>query len=109
MSRTDKTAPWDVKIFYYPGWLEEFHDHRDGECDLPPKPRNCKDPGHEFWRWNRGHCYWVASYTQFWNNSMSNCPCSMCHGYWMWEDDRSPRAQRRIARRYCRDGWRDEY
>jgi hypothetical protein len=115
MSRTDKTAPMQVKLFYYKDWLEEYHDHRHGDCDLPPRPRNPKDPGLSLWYGGERHgdtrCYWVANYRTFWRSGMSNCCCGLCRPKWgsSWSDGNSPREQRRKARRYCQDGWRDEY
>jgi hypothetical protein len=115
MSRTDKTAPYYVQLFYYKDWIEEYHDHTSGECDLPPRPRNSKDPGLELWyggsRHNdETHCYWVASYSNFWRSGMSNCCCGLCRPKWgWWQDGRDPRSQRRAGRRYCREGWVQEY
>lgn len=116
VSRTDKTAPYHVKLFYYKDWLVEYHDHTRGTCDLPPRPRNSKDPGLELWYGGSRHndetqCYWVANYHTFWRHPMSNCPCNLCRPPWdsMYADPRSPRRQRREARRYCRDGWMKEY
>jgi hypothetical protein len=114
MSRTDKTAPWPVRVLYYPDWLDEYHDHREGECDLPARPRNMKDFGSRYRLFYGGRrdvdetrCYWVASYSQFWTHPLSRCPCPLCKRYAF--ETRPADAQRREARRYCQDGWRDEY
>ena len=107
MARTDKTAPWRVKMFYETCWLEEMHHHENGVCDLPPRPRSPKDKGWEFHQWNRGYCYWVASYSQFWTHPLSRCCCPMCKRYAYSKDP--AKADRRAAKRYCKDGWHDEY
>src|SRR4051812_33687946 len=113
MSRTDKTAPSRVKMFYYPDWIEEYHDHRHGECDLPPRPRNPKDEGLEYWyggtRHNKEtHCYWVASYTNYYTHGLAQCGCSIC-GRDAYESMPRRKRQRIEGRNYCRNGWEKEY
>lgn len=109
MSKTDKTRPYWVKVRDKASYLVENHDHRDGVCNLPerPTPHNRADYN---WAapWQSGDCQWITS-AEFWSSPDALCPCKMCHGSYGWEDGTSARAQRRKARRYSRDGWRDEY
>jgi hypothetical protein len=104
MSKTDKTAPWSVRVFNRPSWLEEHHDHRDGVCDLPPRP----EPGDDvelFATWP-GHCAWIAS-RDFWCDRANACGCKICHQ----SDERhhENRQQRYRGRRYAGHGWQAEY
>lgn len=104
MSRTDKTAPWRVKAFYYASWVEEYHDHSRGECDLPPHATQ------ENLGWVPGrdsNCGWTWSIEMV-RHPLQRCGCSMCGYDAYWSIPRRKR-QRIDARRYCRDGWRDEY
>ena len=103
MSRTDKTAPWRVKAFYYPSWVEEYHDHRDGVCNLPPQATQ----ENLDWIPGRGKCGWVWSMEMV-RHPLQQCNCKLCRR-WGWDLKNTPRGKRRAARRYCRDGWRDEY
>ena len=102
LSRTDKTAPWRVKVFYYPTWVEEMHDHINGVCDLPPRPtRDNVDWFH------RGSCGWVYS-MEFMRSSMARCACKMC-GRDAYEKMPRRRRQRIEGKRYTRGGWLKEY
>ncbi|GAB2732442.1 hypothetical protein [Nocardioides pakistanensis] len=74
MSRTDKTRPWDVKCLDDPSWLVEVHDHRNGVCDLPERPRRMTSP---FGSTERGACTWAAT-REFWANRANGCGCSRC-------------------------------
>lgn len=114
MSRTDKTVPLTVKVFYYPEFLEEYHDHREGPCDLPPRPTSAKQwPEFELHHGGKRdddetRCYWCANYATFWSHPLTRCSCPMC-GYDAYCSVPLRKAQRIEGRRYCRDGWRDEY
>lgn len=99
MSKTDKTNPWYVKQHYEHSYIEEKHDHRFGPCDLPPRPTE-KDT----LSWQQTGCFWYPSF-DYYRSRWAKCPCYMCHGSW-WE---TPRKHRHDAKRYCRDGWRNEY
>jgi hypothetical protein len=103
MSRTDKTAPWRIKAFYYPSWVEEYHDHSRTECDLPPRATL----DNVSWMPARDECGWVFA-REFVCSDMARCSCYMC-GYDAYRSVPLRRSQRYKARRYCRDGWRDEY
>lgn len=103
MSKTDKTAPYWVKMMYEPRFLTEVHDHRFHDCNLPSRPATAKDI-----QWHGGKdrpCFWYVDHS-FWRSRWGKCPCWMCHGSW-W--DELKQSERRKAKRYCRDGWRDEY
>jgi len=70
LSRTDKTAPYFVKMQWIP---VAHHDHRFGPCTLPEKP----NPKYVWtWRERYGKCYWDTD----WNHPIYRCGCSMC-GY----------------------------
>lgn len=58
MSRTDKTRPLSVRVMDRRRNLEEFHDHTDGPCDLPPRPRGRAEM---LWAPGDTRCGWVAS------------------------------------------------
>lgn len=105
MSRTDKTAPWQVKAHYEPYYLIEQHNHEDGVCDLPDRPK----VGEEIsWR-GHPHCYWDYSY-EFLCSRWSRCGCSMCSPGPGWpEDYRNAKRQRREGRRLARDWWREDF
>lgn len=107
LSRTDKTAPWSVKAHYKSTFIEESHDHRDGVCNLPERPA----PGDPTWsHWGSvqdGNCVWKISY-EFLSSSWSRCACPMCGYDAYWSVPRRKR-ERMEGRRYCRDGWVDEF
>lgn len=108
LSKTDKTNPHYVKWFYEPNYLEEIHDHRFHDCNLPPRPKPGDGSFPDSVRWYGNHdrpCFWWPS-LHFQRSRWARCGCWMCHGSW-WEDRN--RNDRRKAKRYCRDGWRDEY
>ena len=55
------------------GAYEAHHNHRFGECDLPPKPTKRGDVG-----WvGRGRCCWTYS-KSFWYTH--RCSCDLCGG-----------------------------
>jgi len=96
MSKTDKTAPFWVKLMRGDLETEELHDHTDGPCDLPD--RTMKDA------WTRPHktrCYRVFVYS-----GVHVCCCRMCHGDYGFDIPPS-RRQRINSRRACRDWQRD--
>lgn len=98
MSKTDKTRPWRVRALDKPTYLEAVHDHTlPLPCDLPavaawvsPAPTRCS---------------WQPS-VEFWHTPANRCGCNLC------ADTSGRRAkrrrQRRQARTFTRDGWRDE-
>lgn len=102
MSRTDKTAPWRVKVLYYPAWVEEYHDHTGGECDLPARPAvgNVSNVA-------GGNCGWTFS-MEFRCSGMQRCGCRMCNRDPFYEVPKRKR-DRMAGRRYVRRGWRKEY
>lgn len=59
MSRTDKTRPLAVRVMDRRRHLEEVHDHTDGPCDLPPRPRGRAET---LWGTADTRCGWVASH-----------------------------------------------
>lgn len=104
MARTDKTAPTWVKAHYDPRFLEEAHDHRNGVCDLPPRP-SAPDEAAIRWR-GPGSCRWTLSLA-YWHSPVARCGCDMCDG--TNSEGSRRRRDRRAARRYTRDAWRSEY
>jgi hypothetical protein len=104
MSRTDKTNPYFVKWYYEALYLEENHDHRYHACNLPPKPliREAREI-----KWNTDDCHWYPSPT-FMRSTDARCSCYMC-GYDAYESLPRYKRQRIEGRRYCRDGWMEEY
>lgn len=93
MSRTDKTAPYDVKMLWIP---REKHDHRFGECNLPDAP----SPEREPWSVRYANCYWDTN----WYDPIYRCGCGMC-GY---DNRRAARASRLKAKAAIRAGrWDD--
>lgn len=87
---------------FYPSFVKEQHNHENGVCDLPPRPT----VDNVAW-WHKDSCGWVYS-SEFWNHGLARCSCYMC-GYDAYRSVPLRKAQRIEARRYCRDGWRDEY
>lgn len=104
MSKTDKTAPWRVKVHYAHEYLEEHHDHSKGDCDLPPRPKVGED-----FSWPRFHgqvnCYWDFSFA-YYRSPWARCGCDMC-GYDAFQTPRRKR-QRKEGKRIARN-WRDEW
>jgi hypothetical protein len=93
MSKTDKTAPFWVKMMRGDIASAEVHDHADGICDMPD--RTARPGGTSV----RG-CRRVFVYT-----GTNVCCCAMCHGNWGVR----PGKRRRIeSRRMCRD-WDTEF
>jgi hypothetical protein len=95
MSRTEKTAPFWVRLRH--GTLEavEHHNHAQGPCDLPP------EIGRDFWNRDR-RCNYEFRYT-----GTMTCCCRMCHApdY----PDRTERQRRRRERRQQRSQLRRHY
>lgn len=109
MSKTDKTNPYFVRFFYEPSYLQPVHRHELHDCDLPPKPRP-QDVDEILWHGKpEESCFWWPS-LEFWRSRWAKCPCPMCHGfYYDQSNPKHPRQQRRNARRYAKELWRDEY
>jgi hypothetical protein len=127
MSRTDKTAPYRVKVFYYPKWVEEYHDHNHGlPCELPekPTPQNLdqydqfvlidgewvpyKSVPHAVRRSKpfRNTCHWTASH-EYRCSGMARCGCAMCKGL---NYETAPNKKTRMSsRKYVRGAWKLEY
>lgn len=105
MSKTDKTAPWRVKVHYEPTYLVEVHDHRDHVCDLPPRPEVGKEnvPGSFGWMGHRKetYCHWGYS-MEYITSKWARCGCWMCS----YPDTR--RKNRRNGKKATRN-WQDEY
>lgn len=99
MSRTDKTAPHWVKACYYPSWLQESHDHRNGPCDLDyNRPRRSTPT---VWYAGKGQrCAWTLS-REGWEARIMRCGCSMCG--WDAYEGRRRLKQRRAMRREAHD------
>ena len=108
MSRTDKTRPYWVKVRDKSSYLIENHDHRDGVCNLPERPAPHNNSPY-MWSasWQSTDCVWITS-PEFWSSGDARCSCYMC-GYDAYRSVPLRKAQRIEARRYCRQGWRDEY
>lgn len=79
MARTDAHRPYYVLEVDEPQQFTEWHDHRNGVCDLIPGEASA-------WPGGRGHC------TRYYNFSRRLCSCSMCGG----------RHERRRERRWLR-------
>jgi hypothetical protein len=95
MSKTDKTAPFWVKLKRHDLKTVAEHDHRDGVCNLPDEPGEVLyGPGHEH------DCRWEFAYT-----GIHICCCAMCHGDW-WGVPPG-RRQRLEGKKACRDWQRD--
>ncbi len=108
MSKTDKTAPWFVKWFYEPTYLEEVHRHEFHDCDLPPKPTPHDYQRYISWGGYRDDsCFWYPS-LEFYRSKDASCSCDLC-GYDAYSSVPLRKRQRIDGRDYCRDGWRDEY
>lgn len=74
MSKTDKTRPLAVKAMDTPNGIVARHDHRTGECDLPPRPTS---PLECLWGNRETRCDWAAS-MEFLNSAAGHCGCSKC-------------------------------
>lgn len=53
MSKTDKTRPWQIQAT---DDLVEYHDHRNGVCNLPTRAEWIKNP--QVRRFSRFDCVW---------------------------------------------------
>lgn len=90
MSKTDKTAPFLVKLRRGDLDTVEFHDHRNGVCDLKGHPDRVEFAA-------RG-CYRGFHYT-----GTAVCCCPMCHGV---EPPRTETQRRRRDRRTAKQALR---
>ena len=96
MSRTDKTAPFWVKLMRGDLASQEFHNHADGVCDLPPVDHATA------WDWSASTCHRSFVYT-----GIHTCCCKLCHS----SDEYMTRPQKRRrmeGKRLCRN-WEQEY
>lgn len=72
MSKTDHSRPLRVKATDLPTSIEERHDHRNGPCDLPPRPTK---PLTCLWGSDATtSCYWAASH-EFMVSPEAHCNC----------------------------------
>lgn len=95
MSRTDKTAPFWVRLRHGTLALVEMHNHAGGPCDLPAQVDR------DWWKRDR-RCNYEFQYT-----GIKTCCCSMCHA---WEyPDRTERQRRRRERRKQRSQLRRDW
>jgi hypothetical protein len=78
MSRTDKTAPYRVKMLWV---AREHHDHRFGDCNLPEKPTAEREP----WGIRYTNCYWDTD----WYDPIFRCGCNYCSGDYEWGNRKS--------------------
>lgn len=90
MSRTDKTAPLRVKLRRGDLATVEYHDHRDGTCDLKADPARVK--------FFATGCCRTFRYT-----GTSVCCCKMCHAV---EPPRTEIQRRRRERRTAKHALR---
>lgn len=96
MSRTDKTAPFWVKLMRGDLASEEVHDHCEGPCDLP-----AHDVVDSWVRPHKTTCHRTFTYT-----GVHVCCCKFCHGdFWSVAPGRR---QRLDGKRACRE-WESEY
>lgn len=72
MSRTHKTESFAMQAIHEKDY-EAHHDHRNGDCDLPPPPKKRGDLG----RVGNGRCFWTYS-KSFWYTH--RCSCDLCGG-----------------------------
>lgn len=108
MSKTDKTRPYWVKVRDKSSYLVENHDHSNGVCDLPERPSRDNYVDYAWGlSWQSGSCCWITS-REFLDSPDSKCCCYMC-GYDAYESITLRKRQRIEGRKYCRDGWLDEY
>lgn len=68
MSRTDRTAPYAVKLRRGDLATQEYHDHRNGECELTADPQRVE--------FTVGGCYLMLHYS-----GRQVCCCTMCHAH----------------------------
>ena len=90
MSKTDKTAPLWVKLRRHDLATEEYHDHRDGVCDLKADPDRTK--------FFASGCCHTFRYT-----GTAVCCCPMCHAM---EPPRTETQRRRRERRIAKQALR---
>ncbi|MFC9432705.1 hypothetical protein [Nocardia sp. NPDC057030] len=89
MSRTDKTAPFRVKLRRGDLSTREHHDHRNGVCELATDARRVEfAPG--------------ACYLEFHFTGTQVCCCPMCHAY---EPPLTETQRRRRDRRRAKQHW----
>lgn len=93
MSRTDKTKPHHVKVADGP--RVEFHDHRNGVCELKADPDRIYQGSA-----SQGQCYLDAD----WYDPIHRCGCWSCRGSWREQVKRQDKTK---ARRTVREWWRD--
>lgn len=74
MSKTFKTAPLWVRANRRTDLLEEWHDHRDGYCTLPP---GAPAPQTVLLHQPRTGCGWIVA-RQFWFDGSNCCGCRSC-------------------------------
>lgn len=92
MSKTHKTKPFWVKMMQGHLATSEFHDHRDGPCDLPPQV--------ELDEWMRtGRCRHEFRYT-----GIRTCGPSCCG-----DPSDSPSRRQRSAGKRAVSSWQEEY
>lgn len=105
MSRTEQTDPLRVKCLTEKWMIEEDHDHTDGVCDLPPRPRHPDDENLHFCRApGDTACFWVPS-SAFWRAPLAVCQCRFCSRAWSGPD--APRKDRFAWRAEVRDAVAD--
>lgn len=108
MSKTDKTAPFKMKVHNRSYWLVEVHDHRyNHECDLPARPK----PGEEInwsqavWGKVRKPCHWSGA-SEFWSVGENRCGCPMCSEQdWRKQERRKERRQGKKQTRNWEKEW----
>jgi hypothetical protein len=99
MSKTDKTRPWWVQMADAPMVAcKPAHDHRFGECTLPPEI----DPGTASLGGRRPGCHWVGTASYWYRRCESR-------GYreWSWMRRQDRRRERHEARRALRSAQGD--
>jgi hypothetical protein len=76
----------------------EVHDHRHGDCDLPPREeweRMLKEARHPYYLFNAYRCAWDFPIDYYITNKM--CGCAMCTGYYDRKEER--KQERRVGKR----------
>lgn len=76
----------------------EIHDHRYGECDLPPRhewERMLKEVHQPHILFDKHRCVWDLSNEYYIKNPP--CGCVMCTGYYDRKEER--RDERRVGKR----------
>lgn len=92
MSRTDKTQPFQIRLWDGTLHRTAVHNHADGICDLPHTLAETLaqyDAGGGFCP--PGACFWVFQYT-----GIKTCGCGLCR------DSAGLRAERRNERHRVR-------